>query len=61
MVGREGGIHELEYMPMSIRYVKTEGNREYTVYECSHASERQDPDVVQKHAGGSKKTAGKLS
>ena len=29
--GREGGIRKLVYMPMSILYVKTEGNQEYTV------------------------------
>ena len=36
--GCEGGVRKLIYMPMSILYVKIEGNREYTVYECSHAS-----------------------
>ena len=36
--GREGGIRKLGYMPLSIQYVKTERNREYTVYERSHAS-----------------------
>ena len=36
--GREGGVRKLGYMPMSIIYVKTERNREYTVYERPDAS-----------------------
>ena len=36
-------------MPLSILYVKTERNREYTVYECSHI---QEPHVdLQSHGG----------
>ena len=38
--GREGGILKLGYTCLSILYVKTERNREYTVYERSHASSR---------------------
>ena len=36
--GHEGGVRKLGYMPLSILYVKTERNRKYTIYECSHAS-----------------------
>ena len=48
-------------MPMSILYVKTERNREYSVSNAPTLQRRRDPDVVQKHASGSQKTAGKLS
>ena len=35
--GREGAVRKLVYMPVSILYVKTEWNQEYSVY-ASEAS-----------------------